>query len=213
MKDYITIGNTILLGVEFVSAFIAVLYYKKVKGTNWEIVVYFLSFIFLQELYFKFNPNIYTLGNKDYYLYFGMPVQFLFYYWLFAFNSLNNKKLFYFISSTLLISILIEFLFKGKVVFLSYTVGTILLCFLVVLEFIKQIKSDEILNFKANRMFYIMIGVILSFIGTYPFYAFNNELRANYNAIWKAYYLYFIGSSITLYLLFAASFIWGKRQS
>ncbi|WP_272149004.1 hypothetical protein [Tenacibaculum aiptasiae] len=97
---------------------------------------------------------------------------------------------------------------------INLTVGTILLSFLVVLEFIKQIKNDNILEFNRNKMFYITVGVILFYIGTYPFFAFNDILiKDKYIHIWNMYYIYFLISNYLMYLLFAASFIWGKHHS
>jgi len=96
---------------------------------------------------------------------------------------------------------------------INLTVGTILLTFLVVLEFIKQIQNDNILKFKQNKMFYINIGVILFYIGTYPFFAFENVIsQAPYIDMWNAYYMYFLVSNYIMYLMFAASFIWGKHR-
>ena len=96
---------------------------------------------------------------------------------------------------------------------LSFTMGIVFFCILVIMEFLKQIKSDEILYFKENKMFYIIVGVILGYLGTFPFLTFNKILYTNHIQIWNVLYVFYMFLNSLMYLLFAASFIWGKRQS
>ena len=95
---------------------------------------------------------------------------------------------------------------------MSYTVGVFLLSIMVYLEFIKQIKSEDILNFQNNKMFYINIGILLFYVGTLPFFAFDKQLYLNNNELWSNYKTFFLLSVNIMYLLFAASFIWGKPK-
>lgn len=83
---------------------------------------------------------------------------------------------------------------------------------LVILEYYKQITSQEILNFNKNKMFYINLGITLSYIGTLPFMAFLS-LLVKYKEIWDMYFSYFLISVSVMYILFASSFIWGKQSS
>lgn len=215
MEKYFTIGNYSILAAEFVSAAIGLFYFKKLKDSPWKYFVYYLVFIFLQELFFKFNDGIFQMNKQNYYAFIGLPVQFIFMYWLFAYRSLKRKTLFYAATLLYIVSIPIQIQLKklSVVLSISYSVGVLLLLVLVVLEFINQIKSDEILNFKSNRMFYILIAVVISYIGAGPLFIFFDELRIHFFEFWKVYYFYFIISSIIMYLLFALSFIWGKKVS
>ena len=77
------------------------------------------------------------------------------------------------------------------------------------MEFFKQIKNDDILEFSKNKMFYINIGLVLFYVGTLPFFGLYKLLIKEIE-IWNGYYLYFMVSNCIMYLLFAASFIWGK---
>ncbi|AWG20559.1 hypothetical protein FFWV33_02930 [Flavobacterium faecale] len=97
------------------------------------------------------------------------------------------------------------FVFKS----INNSTGAFLLLIMVILEFIKQIKSDSILFYKENKMFYINIGVILFYIGTMPFMGLYNYIL-KVPEIWNNYYIYFMLSNCVMYLLFAASYIWGK---
>ena len=143
-----------------------------------------------------------------------IPIEFTFLYWIYAYNSLKNKMLFWIFSILFLVSLVVEeffintnFTFKS----LNNTFGTLLLLILVVLEFSRQIKSDRIINFKEDKMFYINIGVILFYIGNMPFFSWYQIILKSPN-IWNNYYIYFMISNCTMYLLFASSFIWGKTK-
>ncbi|MEP0264764.1 hypothetical protein [Dokdonia sp.] len=95
----------------------------------------------------------------------------------------------------------------------SSNVGTIILTVLIVCEFIKQIKNDDILKFWENKMFYINTAVVLCHIGSYPYNVYGKLLYYKYPQIWDIYNAYFYIASYIMYLLFAASFIWGKKES
>ncbi|QXP73722.1 hypothetical protein H0I31_12125 [Tenacibaculum sp. AHE15PA] len=209
--------NKVLLVAEFLSALVAFFYYKKVKYNYWKWFSIYLIFIFIQELYGNFFHVFLSIRKQDYYAFFGIPIQYFFFYWLYAYRSQKNVKLFIFCCFIYLISFIPLEIYKDKVrtlYSLNLTTGSVLLIILIILEFLKQIKNDNILKFKENKMFYINIGVTLFYIGTYPFIAFYNELiKIQYLDIWNAYYLYLLISSSIMYLLFAASFIWGKHQS
>jgi hypothetical protein len=144
--------------------------------------------------------------------YINIPIEYIFIYWLYAYKSLQNKILFWVITFLFLLSIVAEeFIIKTNFTFtsLSKTFGTLLLLMLVVLEFIKQIKSDTIISFKSDKMFYINLGIILFYIGNMPFFGLY-QIILDYPDIWNKYYYYFMLSNCTMYLLFATSFIWGK---
>lgn len=215
MEKYMNIFKAVLLGAEFIAALTAVLYFNKIKNIVWKVFAFYLVYVFLQELYFNLNESIFSISKIHYLAFIGTPIEYVFFYWLFAYNSLKKRDLFFIFSSIYLVSIPIEVLLKegGVVYSLSFIVGILFLSILLVLEFLKQIKSDEILNFRENKMFYVLVGVILGYITTYPFFAFNNELWNNHRLIWNVYYVFFMCFTTIMYLLFTASFIWGKRQS
>ena len=214
MDSYLYLGKAIIVVAEFIAAITGIVHFKRMKSQVWKLFVYYLVFIFLQEFYFFFNDNLLSIRKPIYYAFIGMPVQILFFYWLIAFNSLKKKYLFYLFLLVYLVSIPFEYFLKEiEIVFsFSFTVGTLLLSFLIVLEFVKQIRSDEILYFKENKMFYVMVGIIFTYIGTYPYIAFHKELYMNHFKIWSIYHIYFVISNAAMYLLFAISFIW-TRQS
>lgn len=215
MTELQTIFYNCINWSEGICALTALLFFNKLKNTYWKWFVIYLVFIFVSELFsiyiLKYNPNL----RLPFYNYLIIPLEFVFFYWLYAEKSLQFKKLFWW-------SLGIYFLFFGlyiiKIEFvrtissMSYTVGNLLLLIMVFLEILKQIKSDEILNFKSNKMFYINIGVLLFYLGTLPFFALDKSLFVEYKNLWSCYHTYFLFSLNTMYLFFTASFIWGKSE-
>jgi len=203
------------LWVEGAAALIALYYFKRLKGQYWRYFIYYLLLIFISEIIGKWGGELISFSKTKYYNYIVIPFQFIFFYWLYAVKSFNNKKIFWVISSLYVFSFLLSMLFfkESKIYFsFNYTLGCLLLMFLVIKEYYNQVNSLDILNFQANRMFYINLGVTLFYIGTLPFFTFYSLLRA-YIQIWDIYFDYFLISGIVMYILFSISFVWGKQNS
>lgn len=206
--------SKLLLWIQLATAIIAILFFNKVKGTYWKWFSIYLVFIFIQEFFIEDVVTFFGVDKDIYFAYFGIPIQFLFLYWLYAYKSLNNLKL-----TTLCIIIyalsflpINSYFDTAKIVYsFNYTVGTLILVFLIFLEFFKQIKEDKILQFRYNKMFYINIGAMLFYVGTLPFFGLY-RLIVEIPDIWNNYYIYFLVSNCIMYLLFIASIIWGKEK-
>jgi len=198
------------------SSVISVLYYNRIKNQYWKYFVYYLIFIFLAEAIGKWGTSIVDLNKIGFYNYIVIPIEFIFFYWLYAAKSLNKPKLFIGLSLLYVISFIPSELFftsARKVMYsLNYTLGCLILMILVVMEYYKQINSSNILDFDKNRMFYINLGVTLFYIGTLPFWTFF-ELLKSYREIYNIYYASFLVLGVVMYLLFSISFIWGKQNS
>ena len=193
----------------------ALLHWPKLKNSYWKWFVTYLCTLFLIEAFSKWGLK----NNPSYraYLYdfFGIPIQFLFFYWLYAVKSLKNSGLFWMCILLYSLSFVPYFMLfsKGSIVFsLSYTVGNVLLMWMVFLEIFKQIKSEKILLFRSNFMFYINIGIMLFYIGTLPFFSFYGLILKNEN-LWLSYYIFFMVANHIMYLLFICAFVWGKPNT
>lgn len=213
MLSYRSELNILLLVIEFLAALVGVVYFTRLKRSYWKWFSIYLVFIFIQEFIFFFNDSYFGLTKRVYYLFIGIPLEWVFLYWLYALKSLKNKTLFI-VCMVLFIGtyIPIHFFYNSEDILYSFSliVCTLLLTGLIILEFIKQIKTDDILNIKENKMFYINIGVILFYIGAFPIHGFNKVLYENYFEVWEWYFIYFKLSNCLMYLLFIGSFIWGK---
>ncbi|MGO4707517.1 hypothetical protein AB4Y90_00090 [Chryseobacterium sp. 2TAF14] len=214
MDDFQNLLQSGMIFSEGLAALVSIIYLKKLKGSYYSYFSIFLIFIFCCELFGKFAENYISYPKNLFFNYFVIPVEFIFFYWLYAYQSLNNKKLFFAISGIFLLAFIPNELYfiKNKQIFsFNYTFGSLLMALLVIMEYYKQVNSDNILNFMKNKMFYINLGVTLFYIGTLPFWAFYFQLLENME-MWNLYYNYFLLSGIVMYLLFASSFIWGKQN-
>jgi hypothetical protein len=191
-------------------------HFKKLKNTYWKWFVYYMVFITIVEFFSLYYLKYFPYLRKYYFDFFVIPIEFLFLYWLYAKKSLQNEKL-YKVSCVIYLVFYCLHLFildSVRIVSsMSYTVGIFLLAIMVYLEFVKQIKSDEILNYQNNKMFYINVGVLLFYIGTLPFFAFDKILYENNKELWNNYFTFFLISVNVMYILFIASFVWGKPKS
>ena len=204
-----------LIWVQLIAAIVALLHWSKLKNSYWKWFVIYLCTLFLIEAFSKWGLN----NNPSYraYLYdfLGIPIQFLFFYWLYAVKSLKNYRVFWTCTLLYSLSFLPYFMLfaKGSIVFsLSYTVGNVLLMLMVFLEIFKQIKSEKILLFRSNFMFYINIGIMLFYIGTLPFFSFYGLILRDEN-LWLNYYIFFMVANHIMYLLFICAFVWGKPNT
>ena len=205
----------LLLWCEFLCAIVALIKFKVIKNTYWKWFAFFIVYIFIIEKYGTYIFELLSIEKKKYFAFIGIPLEYVFFFWLYSIKSLKNKKLFIVFTSLYFLSFIpIEFYFKSFDIIYSFnsTVGSFLLMILVFLEFKKQIQNDDILNFKENKMFYINIGIMLFYIGSLPFYGLYN-LLVKEPEIWNIYYLYSLIANCIMYLLFTASFIWGKPKS
>ena len=202
----------LLICLEFISAIVGLFYLLKNKGTYWVWFIFYLNFIFVFDFFSEEISSFLKIKKQYYFAYIIFPIQFIFFYWLYAIKSLKKISLFWSFTIIYFLSFIpIELYFsKLKVVYsFNIVIGTILLMLLIFMEFFKQIKNDDILEFSKNKMFYINIGLVLFYVGTLPFFGLYKLLIKEIE-IWNGYYLYFMVSNCIMYLLFAASFIWGK---
>lgn len=199
---------------EAIAALASIIFYKKIKNSHYRYFSLFLIIIVCCETFGKYGGMYFSYSKVVFYNYFVIPFEFIFMYWLYAYQSLKKKKLFWIFTSTFILSYVVNELFfiKNKQIFsFNYTFGSLLLMCLVIMEYYRQINSENILNFSKNRMFYINLGVTLFYIGTLPFWAFYLQLY-EHKEIWSLYFSYFLLSGIVMYLLFAISFVWGKQN-
>ncbi len=205
--------NNLLLVFEILTAAVAIFYYKDLKNTYWKWFVIYLIYIAVLESVGEYLFEFLNIKKNLYFAYFGIPFEYIFFFWLYS-KSLNNKTIFYICTALFLLTFLpVEYFFKkSNIVYsINIAIGDLILMFLVVKEFAKQIESDNILQFKQNKMFYINIGVVFFYVGTFPFFGFYN-LLLNEIQIWNNYYVYFLISNSIMYLLFTTSFIWGTQK-
>jgi hypothetical protein len=135
----------------------------------------------------------------------------------FFFKALaKNKRTLIIASITLYLAfwVIENTVFTGKGYYfrsLSYTNGNLFIALYAVLFFIEFINSNKILVYKKLTVFWIVLGILIFYTGTFPFYGLYNELAKNLDIFvpvaWVATSL-----NYCMYLLFTIGFIWGKAD-
>ena len=204
----------LLFSSEFIAAAVAIFKFKKFRNSYWKWFSYYLIFIFFAETVSKFILCYFTDFRSYFYDFIVIPVEFIFLYWLYSYKSLDNKKLFWICCTIYLLSLLPYFVFGGSSVVnhFNYIIGTFLLSIMIILEFNKQIKTEDILRFRENMMFYVNAGAFLFYVGTLPLFAFNSLLWKD-QVIFYNYFTLFLITGILMYLLFSIALLWGKPNT
>jgi hypothetical protein len=145
-----------------------------------------------------------------------IPFEFLFFSWLF-YKNLYKKPIVIWGSCLYIFAYLLEhilFKFKKDYFFFSfsYSIGNIILLIFILMYFYKLTYSERILFFYKEKMFWVALGCLIFYLGTFPYYGIFNLLLKNHYELLVSYTWVEIFLDYTMYLLFAASFIWGKEK-
>lgn len=198
---------------------VGICFWKKFRNSYWKLFVFYLGLICVNESLGLYLISIKRQSlNYNLFLFWGIPLQFLFFFWLFGRQAEQKQDKILPLISTLIYIIAwsIEILFlKGvKMWFFSfsYTLGNLLLVILLINYLLKFINSDKILNYKNNMMFWVAIGIAIFYLGTLPFFALRNTLYYQFRDVFYVYNYIQLILGCLMYLVFALSFIWGKPK-
>lgn len=204
-----------LLSAEASAAFAGIVYFRSLKHTYWKYFVGYCVLIFLNELFSWLVLGHFKHYRRYFFDIYGIPIQFLFLFWLYAYKSFQRPKLFYGATLLYLISFLPHLFYDKSYALInsmSYTLGCLIVLVFGVMEFNRLLKSEEIIRFHQNKMFYINLGVLLFYVGTMPFFAFIQQLYEYDITIYTTYKTITLTTTFLLYFLYTASFIWGKSK-
>ncbi len=210
-----TIQYTILYCIEALPFVMSLIYWHKIKETYYKWFAPYLFYIFATDIIGTILDQN-KIPNQVYYDYAVMPVEYLFFYWLFHKTLANTpySKTPIICTVIYVVSFIIENLFfTHQFNSVSSSIGDLLLLILIVQFFVLLSKNDAILNYRQNMMFWISIGLLLFYIGTISYYGLRNTLLEEKKDDFLTWYgtVCDIISEIT-YILFSISFIWGKPQ-
>jgi hypothetical protein len=205
---------------ELLACIAGFIYWKKIKKSYWKWLSVYLTVIAITELLAEYIG--YQLGNEqlnaDINFFFSIPLQFIFFFWLFYkwFESYKERKWPLAGAATYFISLMTElFYFSDKKLWFlsfSYTTGNIVLLVLTLLFFYNFMRSDEILKYKQSMMFWVCLGLLFFYLGSLPFFGLWNTLAIEYPNLFNRYWIVQISLNCLMYLFFAIAFIWGKPK-
>jgi hypothetical protein len=201
-------------------AFIVGVYYYNKKSIKFSksFVIYLgiLSILDIAGLYLL-KVKLWDL-NALLYKYLDFPYQFIFLFWYLSKNiGVKRRKLLLFVSIIIYVVAWVleyEFISKQKHgwMSLSFSVAGLILIILIFIYFFKLIKSEEILKFYEKQSFWICLGTLMYYLCSFPFYGMGNYLYQKSPELHLIYFQIVLLLATTMYLLFVASFIWGKEK-
>ena len=206
--------------LEISSCITGFVFYKKIKNSYWRWFPVYLGIISATELiaeYFLYAEGNLRM-NDNIYRFFGIPFEFLFLFWLFYqyFFKTSQSKWPLFAMVGYIICLLADLLFVGKMKLFfdsfSYTIGNILLLVLLIMFFLRFIKSEEILHYKSSMMFWVSVGLLVFYLGSLPFYGLRTTLYNQYPGFFYLYWYIQFGLNYLMYILFSLAFIWSKQK-
>lgn len=208
----------ILYFFELLPLIAGIIYWQTVKNSHFKWFVIYLAYIFVADMGGGLMMMA-RIRNEWYYDYFVVPVEFLFYFWLFhrEFYQKESKRLPVIFTGIYLLSLFTDAIYFSKHRFpfysVSYSIGNLLLLILILVFFIQLINSDAVLTYKRNRMFWIATGLLIFFLGSFPYYGLKNTFAYNYPKMDAIYNRVAMMLDCIMYFMFTFSFIWGKLNS
>lgn len=214
------IERIVTICFELAALLTGLLTWKKYKNTIMNDLTIYLFIIVLCEitvnrlLYYNLN-----MGSNYLSTLFVIPLEFLFFYYFFysIFNSKQKKRSILAASVLILVILLFEELVLkqgGKYFFLSlfYSCANLLLLIILVHYFILLLKSNSLIHFKLNPVFWVAVGLLLFYLGTFPLFAMYNSLWGLDKDLFRKYYTIQFVLNWSMYSLFMIAYIWGKPK-
>ncbi len=206
---------------EFIACVAGFVQWRKIKTSVYKWFTVYLCFIVVSEFIGQslYRPGGNNTLNNAFFNYFEIPTEFLFFFWLFFVTGKQYKYrgLPIVCACIYLLCWLIDRVYIGKQLFsfysFSYTIGNLLLLVLIWRYFIHLVTSNHILFFRNDMLFWISTGLLIFYLGTFPYYGLRNTMSANIPKLYRtySYIVYFL--DCLMYIMFTFSFIWGKPNT
>lgn len=215
-QDKLILFSRILIAAEAFAAFAGFFTWSKWKHTYIKWFPIYLLVIVLLELTnrvmeyrgrFEISATVNTIASL-------LEMLFASYFFYQTLDKKNRKLVFTGVAIYILSFIAEKTLIRASDYFfqsLSYTIGNLFILIYLILFFIELVQSNRLLHFNTFVVFWIAAGMLIFYLGTFPYYGLFNELGKNLDlfiaAAWVA-----TSFNYVMYLLFTIGFIWGKPQ-
>lgn len=221
--DSISIIRESVKYFELISAVVGTIYFYKYRHTSLKYFLFLLWYITLTEFLgsISINNEILVVFDKN-----GVKYN----YWMFnllyfiLFNTVYMTYLqfiahpkqktfikffmvFYIITSIINWTFIQNFLYEMSEI--PFVIGSILLIIIIIFYFIQLLKSNKIIAFHKDLLFWISVGLLIFHSGTIPF-----SIKYNgYALLPKIHNLFLIIYilSICMYILFTFGFIFSNK--
>lgn len=194
-------------------------YYRKRQSVWFAFAVFLLCLYGLEELGSWYGRQRMYRQNTNLYKWIVVPSLFLLYHIAYYRISLKRIKPLVIISLAIFLSLaLFENIYWSKEHFysisLSISFGCISVLFFGLAYFYQLIMGKDILEFKQLMPFWFCLGLLIFYLGSFPYLTFFNSMAiAKDRHAYQVYQWIFIFLNWIMYLLFTIGFICSKPKS
>jgi hypothetical protein len=212
-------ASSLIKYIELLAGITGVICYYKKQNTTWfTFAVFLISLYCMEQLGSWFIIKEMYVQNTYLYKWIVIPALFTMYH--IVYFSISTKKIrpLVIMSAILfLLFALFENIFWSKAHFYSISLTLSYGCLSVLLlslsYFYQLLKSDQILHFKHSMPFWFCLGLLIFYLGGFPYLTFFNSMSiAKNQGIAQIYRCIFISLNWIMYLLFTIGFIWSKPK-
>jgi hypothetical protein len=192
-------------------------FWNKIRNSYWKWFPVYLAVIVVIELtgeYFLYIDRNLTV-NVAIYRYIGLPLEFLFFFWLFYQYEKPRKWPVLLAGIYVVVWILDQVYFSQMKLYFdsfSYTIGNALLLVGLFIFFIRFSNSNAILHYRSSMLFWVSLGLLVFYVGTLPFYGMRTTLYKEYRSLFYVYWYVQYFLNYCMYSLFMIAFIWGRPK-
>jgi hypothetical protein len=210
----------LLFCCEWVAVFAGIAAWRQVKNTRYRYFVAYLLFIAAGEIvaYYAHHHN-----QKPLTIFLGnwvlIPAQFLFFYWFYyrsLTKTLHKAYCVAFAIGSVLFRVM-EYTVWSNEKFsfssLSYLISSVFLITLIMMYLAQFIRSDDIIHYHRHFDFWVTLGLLVFYLGSFPLFAFYNYLYSVNKPFFYGYWKIQMVLNMLMYLIFSFAFIWtGIKQ-
>jgi hypothetical protein len=188
--------------MEGLACIVGLLNWPRLLPSFWKYFVIYLGIICCCEFIGWYMVNQHIKGSTLMYNYFVIPLEFLFMHFLYYKNlPMRFQKTILVLSTFYTLSWMVEQLFLKEVKWIwlsmSYSVGNITILVLGIIYFLQLLEAEELISYKKQMFFWVNLGLMLFYIGTFPYFAMKKTLYETEPNLFK------ILSWITVFLNYA----------
>ncbi len=205
---------------ELLTFIIGFLNYRKLKGTVWQYLPFFLMLVFFLECIGYFLTEIKNYpANILLYKYIVIPLIFYFYNYIFIhILSRIANKIVIIGGVTFTVSLFIEyFVLESYHTFyasLSLSIANLFTLVYALIYYVELVNSDDLIAFKRSISFWFVTGVLIFYLGCLPYFGLYNILAQKYHeTIFLPYTWVFVLLNYVMYTFFTIGFLWNKKKS
>jgi hypothetical protein len=211
----VALWQQLLIGCEWIAVAAGIMAWKQVKNTRYKYFLGYLLFIAVGELVAHYCVREGHVSITKFLTHWVLiPTEFFFFYWFYhrCLHKRLHKKYCVAFAAVSIVFRILEFTVwrdeKFSFSSLSYLVSSVFLIALMMLYLAQFMRSDNIIHYHRHFDFWVTLGLLVYYLGSFPLFAFYNYLHSVEPDFFFGYWRIQMFLNILMYLIFSFSFIW-----